>query len=237
MALQTVLDTLDGIDDAVKPFYIETDGKFILQVSGVDNHPDVANLKSAYERTKADRDAARSERDAAKALAKEFPEDFDAEKWAKLKDGKADEAALIKLRQTLEAERDDYKGKYEAEQGRALKNALDRDLTDALNGAGVTNTSFAKAARTMLAGDVKIGDDGKPFVDTDMGPLALVDHVKRWAAGEGKDFVTPASGGGATGGKNGNAPANAETFAKMGDKERTALFHSDPETFRQLAGT
>ena len=237
MALQTVLETLDGVDDAVKSFYAETDGKFILQVSGVDNHPDVANLKSAYERTKADRDAARQERDAAKAIAKDFPDDFDAEKWAKLKDGKADEAALIKLRQTLEAERDDYKGKYEAEQGRALKNALDRDLTDALNSAGVTNTSYAKAARTMLASDVKIGDDGKPFVDTDMGPLALVDHVKRWAAGEGKPFVTPASGGGAPGGKNGNGPVNADQFAAMGDKERTALFREDPETFRKLSGT
>ena len=235
--LKTVLDTLEGVDDAVKGFYAETDGKFILQVEGVDSHPDVANLKSAYERTKADRDAARQERDAAKAIAKDFPDDFDAEKWAKLKDGKADEAALIKLRQTLEAERDDYKGKYEAEQGRALKNALDRDLTDALNSAGVTNTSYAKAARTMLASDVKIGDDGKPFVDTDMGPLALVDHVKRWAAGEGKDFVTPASGGGATGGKNGSPTVNAETFAKMGDKERTALFRDDPDTFRKLSGT
>jgi len=95
MALKTVLDTLDGVDDALKPFYAETEGKFILQVEGVDSHPEVANLKSAYERTKADRDAARTERDAAKALAKAFPDDFDLKKWEKLKDGKADEAALI----------------------------------------------------------------------------------------------------------------------------------------------
>ena len=235
--LKSVLETLEGVDDAVKPFYTETDGKFVLQVDGVDSHPEVANLKSAYERTKADRDAARKERDDAKALAKEFPDDFDAEKWAKLKDGKPDEAALIKLRQTLEAERDEWKGKFEAERGTSLRNALDRDLTDALNGAGVTNPAFAKAARTMLSGDVKIGDDGKPFVETDMGPMPLVDHVKRWTAGEGKDFVTPAHGGGAPGGKNASGPVNAEQFAKMGDKERTALFQSDPETFRKLSGT
>lgn len=236
MALKSVLESLEGVDDAVKPFYTETDGKFVLQVDGVDSHPEVANLKSAYERTKADRDAARKERDDAKALAADFPDDFDAEKWAKLKDGKPDEAALIKLRQTLEAERDEWKGKFEAERGTSLRNALDRDLTDALNGAGVTNPTFAKAARTMLSGDVKIGDDGKPFVETDMGPMPLVDHVKRWTAGEGKDFVTPAQGGGAAGGKNASGPVNAEQFAKMGDKERTALFHSDPETFRRLSG-
>ena len=235
--LKTVLDTLEGVDDAVKGFYAETDGKFILQVEGVDSHPDVSNLKSAYERTKADRDAARQERDAAKALAQDFPDDFDAEKWAKLKDGKPDEAALVKLRQTLEAERDDWKGKFEAERGISLRNALDRDLTDALNGAGVTTPAFAKAARTMLADGVKIGEDGKPFVETDMGPMALTDHVKRWAAGEGKPFVTPASGGGAPGGKNGNGPVNADQFAAMGDKERTALFREDPETFRKLSGT
>ena len=235
--LKTVLDTLEGVDDAVKGFYAETDGKFILQVEGVDSHPDVAALKNAYTATKADRDAARQERDAAKALAKDFPDDFDAEKWAKLKDGKPDEAALVKLRQTLEAERDDWKGKFEAERGISLRNALDRDLTDALNGAGVTTPAFAKAARTMLADGVKIGEDGKPFVETDMGPMALTDHVKRWAAGEGKPFVTPASGGGAPGGKNGNGPVNADQFAAMGDKERTALFREDPETFRKLSGT
>ena len=236
MALKTLLDTLEGVDDALKPLYTETDGKFILQIDGVDNHPDVANLKSAYERTKADRDTARQERDAAKALVADFPDDFDAEKWAKLKDGKPDEAALIKMRETLEAERDEWKSKFELSEKTALKNALDRDLTDALNAAGVTNPAFAKAARGMLADGVKIGDDGKPFVDTDMGPLALSEHVKKWAGGEGKDFVTPANGGGGKGGTGKGGPVTAEQFAAMGDKERTALFREDPETFRQLSG-
>lgn len=203
--LKTVVDTLDGLDEAMHSLYAETDGKFVLQVEGVDSHPDVANLKSAYERTKADRDAARQERDTLKAKVADFPEDFDAEKWAKAKDGKADEAKLIELRKTLEAERDEWKGKAEAAEANALKSALDRDLTDALTGAGVTNPTFAKAARQMLAGSVKIGDDGAPFVETDMGPLGLTEHVKRWAAGEGKDFVAPATGGGAKGSDSSNA--------------------------------
>ena len=129
---------------AVAQFYTETDGKFVLQVDGVDSHPEVANLKSAYERTKADRDTARKERDDAKALAAAIPDDFDAEKWAKLKDGKPDEAALIKLRQTLEAERDEWKGKFEAERGTSLRNALDRDLTDALNMITSDCSAYAK---------------------------------------------------------------------------------------------
>jgi len=230
MALKTVLDTLDGVDDALKPFYAETEGKFILQVEGVDSHPDVANLKSAYERTKADRDAARTERDAAKALAKDFPDDFDLKKWEKLKDGKADEAALIQLRQTLEADRDEWKSKFEAEQGRALKNALERDLTDALAGAGVTLPAYAKAARTMLAGDVKIGEDGQPFVETDMGPLGLNDHVKRWAAGEGKDFVTKAGGVDAKGGKSGQTSGDNPWKPETRNLTRQAeILKTDPQ--------
>ena len=208
MALKTVLESLDGVDDAVKSFYAETDGKFILQVDGVDSHPDVANLKSAYERTKADRDAARAERDEAKGKLKAVPDDFDAEKWAKIKDGKPDEAALIQLRKELEAERDAQKDRADKAEAKALQSALDRDLTDALTEAGVTNPSFAKAARTMLSDGVKIDETGKPYVETDMGPLALTEHVKRWAAGDGKDFVTPPQGGGGKGGGGGGKSTN-----------------------------
>lgn len=213
--LKTVLDTLEGVDDAVKPFYAETEGKFILQVDGVDAHPDVANLKSAYERTKADRDAAKAERDAAKALAKDFPDDFDPEKWAKLKDGKADEAALVKLRQDMEAELNTWKAKAEEADKKALKSAIERDLTDALTGAGVTDPTYLEASRMMLSGQVKIGDDGKAVVDTDMGPMAVSDHVKRWAADKGKAFVTPPTGGGAKGGDSKGTGAASKKRSEM----------------------
>jgi len=53
MALKTILETLEGVDDALQSFYVENDGKYVLQVEGVDEHPDVANLRNAYQRTKA----------------------------------------------------------------------------------------------------------------------------------------------------------------------------------------
>ncbi len=227
--LKSVLETLEGVDDAVKPFYAEADGKFYLQVDGVNEHPDVVSLKNAYERVKADKAAAIEERDAFKAKVQELPKDFDAEKWAKLKDGKPDEAALVQLRQELEGERDDWKSKYETAQESARKNALDRDLSDALASSGVTEPAYLKAARNMLAEGVQVGDDGKPYVETDMGPMALADHVKRWAAGEGKPFVTPPSGGNAKGNQGGQtAPANPEA---MGAQERAALLKDDPDAF------
>ena len=218
MAVATILETLDGVDDAVKSLYAERDGKFVLQVDGIDQHPDVANLRNAYERTKQDRDAIRAERDSFKARADAIPEDFSAEAWEAAKNGKVDQAQLVRLREQLERERDEWKGKAEAAEANALRNALDRDLTDALGAAGVTNPAFAKAARLMLASDVKM-QDGRPVVETDMGPLPLADHVKRWAAGEGKAFVAPPSGGGARGGETGGE----KPLSEMGDAERLQL--------------
>lgn len=230
--LKTVVDTLDGLDEAVTKFYAEKDGKFYLQVEGVNEHPDVVSLKNAYERVKADKATAIEERDAFKAKIQDLPDDFDAEKWAKLKDGKPDEAALVKLRQELESERDDWKSKYETAQDAARRNALDRDLSDALSAAGVTKPSFMQAARRMLADGVQVGEDGRPVVETDMGPMPLADHVKRWAAGEGKDFVTPPSGGGAKGG-NGGA-SGAKKWGDMTSSEKVALHRENPEEYERV---
>lgn len=231
MALKTVLETTEGLDESIAQLYTENDGKFVLAVEGVDEHPDVANLKNAYERVKLDREAARKERDEYKAKAGGIPEDFDAEKWSKLKDGKPDEAALIKLRKELEAERDEWKGKFETATETARKNALDRDLTDALTAAGVTNPAFAKAARTMIAGNVRIDEQGNPFVETDMGPLNLAEHVKRWTSGEGKDFVTAPKGGGSKGG-DGTVPS--KKWNEMTSGEKTRLFRENPQEYERL---
>lgn len=192
--LKTVVETLDGLDEAVKPFYAETDGKFVLQVEGVDAHPDVANLKSAYERVKADKDAAR-------AAEKKAKDDLSAA----LKD-KPDADALVKLRDEMEGkiaalttERDGLSGKLTA-------TTRDRQLQDALQAAHVTEPAFIKAATAMLAGAVRMDGD-KAIVETDMGPLGIADHVKRWVASEGKAFVTQPAGGGAKGADGGAGKA------------------------------
>lgn len=180
--LKTVVDTLDGLDEAVKPFYAEAEGKFVLQIEGVDAHPDVVNLKTAYERVKGDKEAA-------KAAEKKAKDDL----AAALKD-KPDADALVKLRDEMEGkiaalttERDDLSGKL-------TRTTRDRQLQEALQAVNVTEPAFVKAATAMLAGSVKMDGD-KAIVETDMGPLGIADHVKRWVASEGKAFVTPPSGG------------------------------------------
>lgn len=198
--LQTVIDTTDGLDEAIANFYTENDGKYVLAIEGVDAHPEVANLKSAYERVKADIKTTKAERDALKAKVSNLPEDFDPAKWDKLKDGKADEAAQIKLRDEYEARIADLTGKLTATQEAVRKTAIERDLTDALTGAGFTDPAILDLARTKLANEVKIDENGKPYIETDMGPISPQDRAVRLANGEWKGLVTAPKGGGSKSG-------------------------------------
>ncbi|MDQ7776294.1 phage scaffolding protein [Paracoccus aminovorans] len=206
MALKTVVDTLDGLDEAMKALYTEKDGKFVLDLEGVDAHPEVANLKSAYERVKADKATLKTEADKAR------------DDLAAALKGKPDEAALVAERQRLEKERDDWKTKAENAEVQITGITRDNALTTALTAAGITDPGLQRGAVAILRDQVKMVD-GKPVVETDMGPKALADHVKHWTASEGKSFVTPPVGGGAEGGDK----AGRKSLAEMGDAERLAL--------------
>jgi hypothetical protein len=230
--LKTVLETLDGVDDAVKTFYAETDGKFILKVDGVDSHPDVANLKTAYERVKADRDKLRQERDDATAKLKSVPDDFDPEKWARAKEGKADPQQLAQLRQTLEAERDEWKGKFEGIVAESRQKAIRDAVQKALADSGVPEGARRGAALDMMDGR-KVDLQGEmPTIDTDMGPMPVAEYAKRWVSKDGAAYVPKPSGGDAKGnngtGTSGNKPG------EMSAQERAALFKQNPEEFYRL---
>lgn len=207
MALKTVLETMDGVDDSIRSLYTEKDGVFTLDLEGIDSHPEVKNLKSAYERIKADKTTLVQERDALQTKVSILPEDFDADEWSsRNKTPEADEQAkaqLVKVRKELEAERDAAKAETEtvrSEFSTKLNSfAMERDLGDALSFAGITDTVLSQGARALLAGQVKTDDQGKGFVETDMGPLALAEYVKKWASSDGKSFVTKPAGSDRTG--------------------------------------
>lgn len=72
MALKLTLDTLDGVDEAIKALYVEHDGKFKLAVDGLE---DTSGLKSALEKErKARREA---EQRAKLALGEDELEEFE----------------------------------------------------------------------------------------------------------------------------------------------------------------
>jgi hypothetical protein len=83
----------------------------------------------------------------------------------------------------------------------------------------------------MLAGQVKLGEDGTAYVDTGMGPKTLDGFVKAWAASEGKDFVSPPSGGGAKGGNGGGQGGKTIAAAEleaMTPEAKAKFFKANP---------
>lgn len=213
MALKTVLETLDGVDDAVKALYAEVDGKFVLQIEGLEDHPELASLKGAYDRTKKDRETARADTATLRA------------KIAELEKGAPDTAATQAKMASLQEKLDAAEAKGAELSGKLTGVTRDRALADALQTAGITDPTFIKASQSMLSGMVKMGDDGTAFVETPMGPKLVPDFVKSWAAGDGKVFVAPAQGGGAKG----------SDSAKSGATMKRAEFDKLPPDQRQKA--
>jgi len=69
MALALEIANLDGLDDAVKGLYVENDGAFKLDVSGMPDIPDVAGLKTALQ---SERELAKKARGDATALMDKY---------------------------------------------------------------------------------------------------------------------------------------------------------------------
>jgi hypothetical protein len=215
MALKTVIETTEGLDEAVAAFYTEQDGKFILAVEGIDEHPEVASLRNAYARTKDDREKAKKDATDLKARIAEL------EKGAP--DTAATQAKIAALEERL-AEAESKAGEW---QGKYTGVTRDQSLQGALQQAGIIEPAFVKAATAMLAGHVKLGDDGTAYVDqpNNMGPKMLGDYVKSWAAGEGAAFVSKPQGAGAKGGDTAKAKTitRADFEALPSDKRMAAI--------------
>lgn len=224
--LKTIIESLDGLSDELKALYEETESGFILKLAGIDDHPDVTGLKRAYQ-------AEKEKRKEAETKLKSIPDDFDAEQWKNVKAGKAKEEDLIKLRKELEAERDQWKDKAQQLEQQTWKLTVSQQLDEALKSSGIVNPVYQKAARALLSDGITL-KDGKPMVDTDMGPVELGEHVKRWVSSEGSAFVEPAKGGGANGGKPITKLPDVAEFREMGSDARTELFRANPEHFKQL---
>jgi len=224
--LKTIVESLDGMSEELHELYDQTDDGYVLKVDDIDSHPDVVRLKRAYE-------AEKDKRKETEAKLKDIPKDFDKEQWEKVKSGKAKEEDLIALRQQLEAERDEWKGKAQNLEQQTYQLTVSQQLDEALKNAGVTNPAFNKAARALLNDGVTL-KDGRAIVDTDMGPMPLAEHVKRWASSEGAAFVEASKGGGSNGGKAPTKKATLDEFKAMGSDQRTAIFKDDPDHFKQL---
>lgn len=127
--LKLELDKLDGLDDSVKSFYEEKDGKFRLKVDGV---PDVSGLKNKV-------DQLLTEKKEADRKAKESAEAAEAERQAAL----AKSGDIDALRQS-----------YEAKLTKREKELMDQlsGLQSQVHGLTVGQTAMAVAVELAMDG-------------------------------------------------------------------------------------
>lgn len=232
MALKTVLETLEGVDDALHGLYRPVDGKFVLDIEDVDTHPKVRNLKSALDAQKAANTDLRTKNASLEERVREIPEDFDAAKWHELNaataDGKQKKDKAVEdiermyqaRQQALEAKTANDIQAREAEIAKLNKqldhHALDTELTDLLVKAGV-NEKLLKAAKLTVSQSVQTVRDENGnrtnVVETNYGPQKLAEFLPTWADTEGAPFMAKASGPEATG-SNGSHRSEPNPWAK-----------------------
>lgn len=108
MGLKLIVDSLDSVDEGVRGLYTEVDGKFKLDVEGVE---DVTGLKSALEKERSAR------RDLEKRMKTALSED-DLEEYARLK---AEAEKSKPLEERFEMERKRAQKEIEAERNARLE--------------------------------------------------------------------------------------------------------------------
>jgi hypothetical protein len=144
MALKAILETLDGIPEALHEYYTLSDGKYILDAE-VDSHPAVKGLKNSLTN-------AREERRVAKEQADRF-KGMDPDKYATMEaherqiqegkliaEGKVEELLALRtqaLKESLSAETSNYKSKAEVLQGQLDKLVIDNAVQTAAAKHGV----------------------------------------------------------------------------------------------------
>lgn len=261
--LKTVLTSLDGVDDATKALYKETTvGEktlFVLQIEGIDAHPNVANLKSAHEAQKDQNRTLRAEKALLEKRVEGLPEDFDGDAYEDLKEraekgggGKPDPAEVERIVQEriqrglkkVEKERDDAVTDRDRIKEKLHSRERDLALNESLAAAGVTDPVYLKAARSMLRDQLEVieDDDGSLSIlaqDPDLGTrLPAGDFIKNWAeTEEGKSFVGARNngGGGAEGGKpSTDAKVNPWKADSLNLTEQARIEREDPQQAARL---
>lgn len=237
MALKAVVTDIEDVDEQYRDLYQEDDdGNHVLQVSGVDDHPEVKNLRTAYDKEREKRKKFSGESEELRRLKEKMPEDFDPEQWEALKrkaEQGGDDQKVKQVQQEYERKLQEAQAEVTSLKEKLHSQSVERELSQALEAAGVTSPSLKRGATALLKSEVKLDDDGSVVMDTKMGPKPVKEAVKQWAAtDEGKDYVSPAKGSGAGGG--GGPKGAARKWSEMTAAEKSALRQEDPAEYERL---
>jgi hypothetical protein len=200
-AIKPVLETLDGIEEPIAALYVETDGKFVLDLEDIESHPALDGLRVTIPKLRDEVKGRDTQIKELKAKIAEF------EKGAP--DTAATQAKLSAMNEQLEA----LKGEAGSWREKYMGKTRDQSLTAALQSAGISDPVYLEAATVLIRDKVKVDDDGNVYAEGDMGqPKVLDDFVKSFVSGKGAAFVAPPKGGGAKSG-NGGSSVKATPFA------------------------
>lgn len=242
MGLALVVEKLDGVAEGQRALYVEKDGKFHLDVDGIE---DTSGLKSALQK---EREAAKE----AKRLAKEIEDRYAGIDPVKVKSMMAQfdadgEAALIaagkidevinrrteKLRTELQKQVDAAHEKEklaESKAGKFSQRVLDNHIRAAAAKAGIHAVAIEDAlfrARSMFSlnedGEaVQVGSDGMPILGKDgktpFSPAEWLEGMKELAP---HWFPAGSSGSGASG--SGSGAGGTKTITRAAFDALSAL--------------
>lgn len=243
MALKAVLESLDEQPEAIREFYKEQDGIYILDLDdSIREHPGTKELKNALDGEREKRKKAIQERDEYKANLDKIPDDFDPDEYERLKaNGEGGEDIQKKVEEARERERKRHEKTIERLQQenedlstKYRSTRVETALKDTLKEANIAS-HLRRAAEKLWASETQIDEDGN-VVTGDGTPIR--DAVKEWAdSDEGKHFVAAPSntGGGAHGGRaNGASKDNPWGKETQNLTEQMRISKADPERAARL---
>lgn len=228
MAIKAILasEAFDELSEDMKAHYKQDGDNYVIQVDGLENHPQVRGVVTANNENKKKRDTLKAKVDELEGKIKEFPDDFDAEEWNKLKLVAAEVGnepdKFKKIEERLAAAKKAADDKIAAMQKKHADELAERDariteldayierterdvgLTKALTVAGVKPELF-DGAHAMMSPKIKVLRDeesGKrrAVFETAMGEQSIDDYVADWAQSDaGKPYIAPSGGPGAKG--------------------------------------
>lgn len=248
MALKAIYASADDIPEEHKEMYSEaSDGRFVLDIEDVDNHPKVRGVITANTENKRKAQERLAKLEEAEAKLAALPEDFDPDEWLRLKsDAKPDEQMQALKDQQARA-LDALKAKHKADLDAVTAQVSERDgyidgvTRDSALQAALDEAGFDPMHKPMLAkflGDqikVRREDDGRrvAFADTDLGEVSPLEYVKEFAGKQGKAYLAKPSGPGAPGsGTPGRHGAPAGDFGGSAEDRRKAIAAKFPELAR-----
>lgn len=240
MGIRAVVSALDKVAEELRPLYKETDGKFVLDVEGFDDHPTVRGVIVANQTNKQKRDELRqraTELEQRLAAFDGLPDDFDADAYADMAERLEKNQApdldekLAKQRAKLEerfgaeiSAREERIAKMEKSLQRmviddGLSRAMDEAMIDPLHKSKLV--PYLKSAGKITVEEA----DGsyQASVDTDLGAVSLKQFVTDWAGSEdGKPYVAKSTGPRPQGGhgRNGATTITRGEFEAMSHKQR-----------------